>query len=391
MCREESPLQWPGALVCVRDATQGICAQTSQQTRLVNGELIDIAGFARAEGNAPVLMDAIFRRAEDGPAAPVLAEPVIAEQVLLGKHESQLIQIDGQLVSRDPASADTTLLLTSGKRGFTAILPEGLGGPETTAWENGSVLRITGICSVQIDAQRTGVGLAEIPPKTFRVLMRSPVDVVVIKRASWWTPAHMVVLLALALCGTLVVLAWVVVLRRRIHESEERFRHMAQHDTLTGLATRLVLEDQLNVALESARRLQTGLALLMLDIDRFKLINDSLGHHAGDKVLRVTANRMVEAVRKSDTVARMGGDEFIVLLPDLNDSEMVAGFAAKIVTALSMPVAFAGREVSVTVSVGVCASEAGRMDADTMLKNVDAALYRAKAQGRNRFVVFTPE
>jgi diguanylate cyclase (GGDEF)-like protein len=384
-------LQWPGVSVCIRDAAQGICAQTEQQTRLVNGELIDIAGFARAEGNAPVLTDAVFKSADDPPAAPVTAVPVTAEQALLGGHESQLIQIVGQLVSRDPASADTTLLLTSGTRLFTAILPSGMSGPETKAWENGSVLRITGICSVQIDAQRTGVGLAEVPPKTFRVLMRSPADVVVVRKPSWLTPAHLVVLLALALSGTLVVLAWVVVLRKRIRESEERFRHMAQHDSLTGLASRLVFEDRLDVAFESAKRHRTGLGLLMVDLDRFKETNDTFGHQAGDEVLRITANRLLDVVRKSDTVARIGGDEFVVLLPNLRDPQFAERIAANIVETLAVPISFEDREMPVSVSVGVFSASAGGLDTDTLLRNVDVALYRAKERGRNCFAVFTPE
>jgi diguanylate cyclase (GGDEF)-like protein len=391
-------LQWPGSSVCIRDATQGICAQTELNTPLVNGELIDLAGFARAEGNAPVLTDAVFKSAGGATVAPVTAVPVTAEQALLGNHESQLIQIDGQLVSRDPAATDTTLLLTSGTRLFTAILPQNLGGPETKAWENGSVLRIKGICSVQIDAQRTGVGLAEVPPQTFRVLMRSPADVVVVRKPSWWTPAHLVILLALALCGTLLVLGWVVVLRRRVErqttllrESEQRFRHMALHDALTGLATRLLLEDRLNAAVEIARRRQAGLGLLMLDLDKFKETNDTFGHPAGDEVLRVTADRLLEVVRKSDTVARMGGDEFVVLLPDLRDPQIAERIAANIVKTLADPITFKGRVMPVSVSVGVCSAFAGDMDADTLLKNVDAALYRAKAHGRNCFVVFSSD
>ncbi len=384
-------LQWPGASVCLRDAPQGICAQTDQSTPLRTGELIDIAGFASAEGGAPMLTDAVFRSAGSAAAAPVPAVPVTAEQALLGRYDSQLIQIDGQLVSRDLASADTTLLLTSGKSIFTASLPQGLGGPETNAWKNGSVLRVTGICSVQLDAQRSGLGIGTAVPRTFRVLMRSPADVAVFRKPSWWTPVHAVLVLTLALAATLAVLGWVVVLRKRIRESEERFRHMAQHDALTGLATRLVLQDRLKVALETAKRHQTGLGLLMLDIDRFKLINDTLGHQAGDEVLRVTADRIVEAVRKSDKVARMGGDEFVVLLPDLSDSQAAESIAAKVVAALSVPVPFAGRELPVSVSVRVCSASAGDLDAEALLKSADAALYHAKASGRNCFQVFTPE
>jgi len=383
-------LLWPGSSVCLRDATRGICAQTDEGTHLVDGELVDVAGFARANGNAPVLTDAVFRRAGGAGAVPVAAEPVTAEQVLLGRHESQLIQIQGQLISRDLASADTMLLLTSGKFIFTAILPQGLGGPETNTWKNGSTLRITGICSVQIYAKVMASEPGTAVPRTFRVLMRSPADVVVVKRASWWTPGHMVILLALALAGTLAVLGWVVVLRKRIRESEERFRHMAQHDALTGLATRLVLQDRLNVALEAAKRHRTGLALLMLDLDKFKDINDTFGHHAGDEVLRVTANRLVEAVRNSDTVARIGGDEFVVLLTDFDGRGALEKIAGKLVTALSGSIPFDGHLVPITVSVGVCALTSEKLSAGEMMKNVDAALYDAKARGRNCFAIFTP-
>ena len=383
-------LLWPGASVCIWDAPQGICAQTDQTTPLRNGELIDIAGFAKPDGSAPTLTDAVYRSVESVAPAPEAVVPETAEQALMGGHESQLIQIDGELVSRDLASPDTTLLLTSGKSIFTVILPQGLSSPEMTAWKNGSVLRITGICSNQIDMQKSGLDIGTAVPRSFRILMRSPADVVVVQKPSWWTPVHAAVVLALALTGTLVVLGWVMVLRKRIRESEERFRHMAQHDALTGLATRLVLQDRLNVALEAARRHRNGLALLMLDIDKFKLINDTFGHHAGDEVLRVTAQRMVETVRKSDTVARMGGDEFVVLLTDLSDPRSAENIAAKVVAALSVPVSFAGRELPVSVSVGVCSASAAELDADVLLRNVDAALYRAKEKGRNRFEVFTP-
>ena len=166
---------------------------------------------------------------------------------------------------------------------------------------------------------------------------------------------------------------------------------MAHHDSLTGLATRPVFQDRLNVALESARRHHTKLALIMMDLDNFKNINDTLGHQAGDEVLRVTAERIVGAVRKSDTVARMGGDEFVALLPDLRAPLAAESIAAKVVAALSAPISFAGVEVPVSVSAGVCLVSSGEIDADTLLKNVDVALYQAKALGRNCFQSYTPE
>ena len=389
-------LQWPGSSLCIRDASGGICAQTSQNTRLAEGDAADVIGFAGTEGEAHVLTDAVYRRVGNG--KPAAATPLTAEEVLLGVHDSELIQIEGQLIGRDLASSDTTLMLTSGKYIFTAVLPQNLNGPEAGAWKNGSRLRITGICSVRLDVQSSAVGEGIAVAKSFRVLMRSPQDVVVVQQPSWWTPLHALVVLALALTGTLLVLVWVVVLRKRVEqqtillrESEQRFRHMALHDALTGLATRLLLEDRLNAAVETANRHQTGLALLMVDLDRFKETNDTFGHQAGDEVLRVTADRLLETVRKSDTVARIGGDEFVVLLPNLRDPQFAERIAANIVETLAVPISFEGREMPVTVSVGVCAYEAGKLDADTMLKNVDVALYSAKKQGRNCFVVFTPE
>jgi len=384
-------LQWPGSSVCIQDAAHGICAQTGQNERLRNGEMIDIAGFIRAEGNAPMLYDAVFRNAGSSADLQVEAAPVTADEIMAGGHSSQLIHIDGQLLSRDLSSSDTTLLINSGKFIFKAILPQSLSGPESKAWENGSFLRITGISSVQIDAQRSELGLGTPVPLTFRVMLRSPADVVVLKRPSWWTPSHALIVLALALGGTLVVLVWVVLLRKRLRESEERFRHMALHDALTGLATRPLFQDRLDVGVEAALRHHTGLALLMVDLDDFKQTNDKYGHPAGDEVLRVTAARLVNAVRVSDTVARIGGDEFLVLLSDLNDPLMAENIAAKIVKSLAVPVLFSGHEVPVTVSVGVCALEEEELDQAILLKRADEALYQAKTKGRNCYVVFMPE
>ena len=133
-----------------------------------------------------------------------------------------------------------------------------------------------------------------------------------------------------------------------------------------------------------------SLAVGYLDIDNFKSTNDTLGHQAGDEALRATAERIVQAVRKSDTVARIGGDEFVVLLPDLIDSQAAETIAAKLVAALSAPVSFAGRELAVRVSIGVCTALPGELDADLLLRNADAALYRAKAKGKGCYQVFIP-
>jgi diguanylate cyclase (GGDEF)-like protein len=203
-------------------------------------------------------------------------------------------------------------------------------------------------------------------------------------------PVHASLPLTLELCGILLLLGWVTILKRRIRLCEERCSHLAQQDALTGLATLLVLQDRLGVALEAAKRHSAGLALMMLDIDKFKHINDTRGHHAGDEVLRVTAGRILQAVRKSDTVARMGADGFIILLPDLIDPHAAENVATKLLPLLSAPVPFAHDELAVSVSIGVCVAAPGELDAEELLKKVDIALCRAKAKGKNRLEIFLP-
>jgi diguanylate cyclase (GGDEF)-like protein len=389
-------LQWPGSLLCIRDATRGICAKTIQNTPVAVGDLVDMAGFVETDNNAPVVTNAVFRSA--GNSQPVAPKPATAEEILHGGSGSELIQIDGLLIGYDLASSEVTLQLSSGDAVFPAILPKSLAGTGVNEWKIGSRLRVTGICSVHIFDVQNNVRAGVAVNKSFRVLMRSPADVTILERPSWWTPAHALVVLALALIATLCVLAWVMVLRRRIEEktvllreSENRFRHLALHDALTGLATRLLLQDRLDIGVEAARRHKTGLALLMVDIDRFKQTNDNYGHQAGDEVLRVAAQRLMQTVRKSDTVARMGGDEFVVLLSDLRNPRMAEEIAANIVATLAVPVLFAGGEVPVSASVGVCTAFAEELDVDFLLRNADDALYQAKARGRNCYQVFSSE
>jgi len=395
-------LFWPGSSLCIRDVSGSICTRTREHTPIAVGEIADVVGFAGIEGDAHILTEVVYRPV--GKGNPVAAIPMSAEDVLHGLHDSELIVIEGQLIGRDQASSDTTLMLSIGNVLFTAILPKSQMGSEKDGWVNGSKLRITGICSKSLytESSAVGEGVAEgegaSVAKSFRVLMRSPSDIVVLKKASWWTPTHALILLALALVGTLLILAWVMVLRKRVEEqakllrkSEERFRHMALHDALTGLAARSLLEDRLNVGVEAAKRHNTGLALLMVDIDRFKHTNDTYGHQGGDEVLRVAAQRLLQAVRKSDTVARMGGDEFVVLLSDLHNPRMAEEIAADVVATLAVPVLFAGGKVPVSASVGVCTAFAEDLDVDFLLRNADAALYQAKARGRNCFQVFSPD
>ena len=169
----------------------------------------------------------------------------------------------------------------------------------------------------------------------------------------------------------------------------EYVNHLAHHDQLTGLPNRILLLDRIRQAIQRARRHRHKVAVLMVDIDHFKRINDSLGHYAGDTLLDSVAKKLCSAVRQTDTVARMGGDEFVIVMPEFSEQGDAERVAESIIRKIATPVAIGNREVNVTVSVGLCIFPDRAGDADTLLKNADAAMYEAKQSGRNSFHVFS--
>ncbi|MGZ7077812.1 MAG: EAL domain-containing protein [Thermoanaerobaculia bacterium] len=169
--------------------------------------------------------------------------------------------------------------------------------------------------------------------------------------------------------------------------AEEQIKHLAYHDALTGLPNRLLFKDRLTVALSHAQRDRTRLAVLFLDLDRFKVINDSLGHNIGDQLLQAVAARVQSCVRESDTVARLGGDEFTLLLP-LSRSDDSAPVAQKILEAIRYPFQLEGREFFITTSLGISLYPEDGTDAETLIKNADTAMYQAKELGRDNCQLF---
>jgi diguanylate cyclase (GGDEF)-like protein/PAS domain S-box-containing protein len=167
------------------------------------------------------------------------------------------------------------------------------------------------------------------------------------------------------------------------HALSQRMSHLAQHDVLTGLPNRLLLTDRLDRAMASASRLGNLLAVLFIDLDRFKGINDSLGHAAGDQVLQSVARRMVASVRRSDTVSRLGGDEFVVLLPAVASAEDAQRSADKLCAAIAVPHFIEGSDVNLTASAGVGVYPADGADAESLLKKADLELLQAKTQRRS--------
>ena len=173
-------------------------------------------------------------------------------------------------------------------------------------------------------------------------------------------------------------------------QSEERVRHMAHHDALTGLPNRTLFQDRVSQAIAQAHRNRSQVATLFVDLDRFKDINDSLGHATGDRLLRLAGGRLQACLREGDTVARLGGDEFVISLPavaDSNDAMLVAG---KILEALREPFVVDGHELHVSGSIGISLYPADGEDTEGLMRAADTAMYHAKERGRDNYQFFMP-
>jgi diguanylate cyclase (GGDEF)-like protein/PAS domain S-box-containing protein len=174
--------------------------------------------------------------------------------------------------------------------------------------------------------------------------------------------------------------------------TEERIRHMAHHDDLTGLPNRSLIRDRLEQAILHAQRKGRSVAVAFIDLDGFKLVNDGLGHNAGDELLKVVGKRMADCMRRDDTLGRFGGDEFVIILDDTaNDPMVVAPVLEKVRQAVCAPVLLEGQEVQVSASMGVVMYPRDGTDPNSLMMNADAAMYRAKELGGNNFQFYARE
>jgi diguanylate cyclase (GGDEF)-like protein len=173
-------------------------------------------------------------------------------------------------------------------------------------------------------------------------------------------------------------------------KAEEAIKKLAYHDTLTGLPNRTLFNDRLGVAFARARRYRHKVAVLLLDLDRFKEVNDRLGHSVGDQLLIAVGQRLVGVLRESDTVCRMGGDEFLLLLPEVENGENAAQAAERIRQAIRKPFVLDSHTLLITTSIGIATYPDDGNDGDTMVKNADIAMYRAKDMGRDNCQRYTP-
>jgi diguanylate cyclase (GGDEF)-like protein len=187
-------------------------------------------------------------------------------------------------------------------------------------------------------------------------------------------------------------------LRARLHRSNDELsealasvRQIATHDHLTGLTNRVLFNEELQHALARVERHRRPAALFVLDLDRFKVINDTLGHQFGDRVLQETAKRLLGCVRESDILARLGGDEFVILLEEFGEDSNLTEIARKLLASVAELDSIDGREIGLSVSIGICAAPADGRDAKTLFANADIAMYRAKEMGRNNYCFYSSE
>jgi diguanylate cyclase (GGDEF)-like protein len=437
----------------VQDQTGGVRIESNIRGLHV-ADLVDAVGYASPGGYSPMLTDAIVQvRQHD---APVTVQQVKAESLAGGQFDSQLVSIEGRLLSVVNSTDSRTLILRSGGTVFDAVLYVLDSGESLPVIQEGSVLRLTGICSADLN-RSTAYMLITKDTVGFKVVIRSTKDIEVLRPAPWWNARHMVLVLSVLSTVLFASFAWVNALRRRIRrqsealesaraktnaihqlttamqevtrqkqftsrvsvqgqdeitqlsiefnkmlaelhrsdlaksDAEAKLQQQALTDELTGLPNRRLLSDRLSQRLAMANRETHILALLYLDLDGFKLVNDSLGHTVGDLLLGQVAQRLRSRVRKSDTLARLGGDEFTVILSSLRSQDEAGPVAKSLLDVLSTPFIIENHEITISASIGISVFPDDASHAADLLQQADSAMYAAKRNGKNRFMYYTPD
>jgi diguanylate cyclase (GGDEF)-like protein len=438
----------------LQDEDGGLQVLTDSQG-LQLSDVVEAVGYPTPSGSySPALTDAVVRVIGHG--AAVSPRPLTAESALQGQFDSRLGTIDARLLSIADTINGKALVMRSGVLTFNAQFDGVDPSTPLPALQEGSLLRLTGICSIQVDPGKLYLLLVQ-EPLGFRLLIRSPRDIKILKPPVWWSTSHALVIFGLLLMTICVVLGWVTILRRRVtkqvqalkeasdkasairnlthamqevtikgdfdekvsiggndeiaqlgmqfntmllelqvrdqskKEAEARLQYQALTDELTGLPNRRLLSDRLSQTLAIAKREHQILAVLYIDLDGFKLVNDSLGHTIGDMLLGQVAERLQSRVRKSDTLARIGGDEFTMVLASLHDKGEAELVARNLLEVLARPFFIEEHEIVISASVGISAFPDHGATADDLLQHADSAMYAAKRNGKNQVTYFTTE
>ncbi len=435
----------------LQDATDGV--EVRGDTRSLHvGNVVDAVGYPTLVGRySPVMTDAVFGPV--GRTGVVTPRDVTAESLLRGHEDSTLVTLEGRLLVALDGPASRSLVLQSGVRTFTAQLDAADLGMNPWQLREGSVVRLTGVSSTQVDPEKL-YRILEEDPASFQILLRSPRDLTVIRPAPFWTMRATFALLAALSLMIFAILAWVNALRHRVRtqtakllkaeetaqairdlstamqqvssdrqfetqvsvqgseeiaqlvvgfnsmlselhqrdrarkDAEARLQHMALVDDLTGLPNRRLLSDRLSQNLAKARRENRTVALLYIDLDGFKLVNDSLGHSIGDALLGQVAQRLQSRFRQSDTLARIGSDEFTLILDHVQSRGEADSAAEGVLDVLRAPFEIEGHTIQITASIGISIFPDHGKEGGQLLQQADWAMYAAKKKGKNRVVLF---
>jgi diguanylate cyclase (GGDEF)-like protein len=358
-------------------AALGIMEVLAPRLPATGATMIALAGVALVAGYLKLgwLLLGTYAIAERRPPTRSAARAMAAVAVLLAVATTLPAATDprGQL-ARYVARAGTLAVLCGGTRiaAGVALLRLGLGAPTVRFRERPELGRVL------VAATLVAIGLLALIYFGLALGFTSALAPAARPELLPNVPAAGGLYLLLQVSLALGLVIWL------LEGEQRRAEHRAYHDVLTGLPNRQLLTDRLRHQIASARRTHQPFAVLFIDVDRFKSVNDELGHAAGDRLLQAVAGRLTSALREADTVARLGGDEFIVLATDLTHASDVVAVADKLRDAMHVPISLDGRDVAVTLSIGASLYPEDATDADSLLRTSDAALYRAKEEGRDR-------
>lgn len=388
-------LDWPGRVTCIQDEDSPLCMPSTQTTGLPLGSHVDVVGFPAIRSFKPTLEYPVFRLADSSVSA-IQPITVTADRTFQDDLDGKLVTVEAELVGRDYTSPDSMLMMRSNGVLFSVVVPREIPQSVSLALRDGSLLRVTGICDTDVNTFSISIGNGIVRPETVKILLRNAGDVALLRAPSWWTPQHALAGFAAIGLVVAVCLAWITVLRHSVKQrtvelraSEDRLRYLSEHDIVTDLPNRILLNDRLSTALRRARRFNGRVGVLLADLDGFKDVNDQMGHRAGDKVLAEVSGRFLGCVRSTDTVARMGGDEFVILLPDLHHECEAEQVASKLAAAVAEPFLIDEKAVRITVSIGVACFPVDAQNEESLIQLADEAMYRAKETGKNRIEVYS--
>ena len=436
-----------GRLLSVADETHGLFIHAENAgDDLKVGDLIDVVGFPAMGDYTPILEDVIYRRVGKGTLpAPI---PITASEIFKGGADAELVRIRGRLLNQTQTPPHT-LLITAEGHTFTAVMPAGEESTALASLPDGSILELTGTCFVDVFPDKTPKTVQIIlrSPQDVLVLQRPPwwtvrhafaalgvLLVIVLASFGWVTMLRQRVRIQTAALreaeqkteaiGDLARAMHEVTTRKNFaarvsaagddeiaelglgfnemlteleqgdlakREAEAKLQRQALTDELTGLPNRRLLSDRLSQALAIAQREEHIVALLYIDLDGFKLINDSLGHTVGDLLLSQIAERLRSRIRLSDTLARVGGDEFTVVLTILHDKADADLVANNLLDVFTERFSVEGHEITIGASVGISFFPDNGADAVSLLQQADNAMYAAKRKGKNQIMHFTAE